>query len=346
MSSSSSDANLSDAPSKTYPAYYNAIAGAMAGAGSRVFTAPLDLLRIRRQLSRASYPRESLYASAKSIVQLEGGLTALFRGNLAAMYLWIGYASVQFTVYNHLKELASQIFVAPTQEGNLPAQTPSIVSFTAGASAGVCATLASYPFDVCRTAFAAKASQPTAQTPMPFSSLVDPSHMPPSSQRQIHNGPKSLGEFSIQLYRQKGFRGFYAGAGPAIVGIIPYMGLSFTLYEALIHAHDDQESKFAAWLSGYAGSISGGVSKTIVFPLDTVKRRLQAQAFYESVEGKSYNNMLDCVQKIYHTEGVTGFYRGVVPSVLKTMLGTGLTFGIFRMSRNALEHFHDGHFLG
>lgn len=242
----------------------------------------------------------------------------MFRGNAAAIYLWVGYSAVQFAVYNRIREI-------------LPANLPSTATaFVSGAVAGTCATLATYPCDVCRTTFAARGIE--ERKPLPFHSLIEPE--PVRSTRS--SPPKTIAEFVVQLYQQKGVVGFYAGAGPAVVQIIPYMGISFAIYDAMTRG--DRGIGLSAW----AGSISGAVSKILVYPLDTVKRRLQAQAFFSAHEDMiHYASMSDCVRKIAENEGVPGFYRGAVPSVLKTAIATSLSFAIFRASKNALEVIHD-----
>ncbi len=103
-------------------------------------------------------------------------------------------------------------------------------------------------------------------------------------------------------------------------------------------------------------ALLGGSSKFIVYPLDTVKKRLQAQAFNtfwgtsaekagsaaSSVVSKAeYNSLVDCAMKIARDEGIGAFYRGLAPSVLKTMGATGLTFAIFTFTKNTLETTHD-----
>jgi hypothetical protein len=365
-----------------YPSWHNPVAGSVAGAGSRMATAPLDLIRIRRQLNVVSYPRESLWGSWKSIVKNEGGVSALFRGNVAAIFLWISYSAVQFSLYTQTRDWLIQHAPAadPEDSDSEPAKYyRSGSAFVAGATAGVCATIATYPFDVCRTTFAARGIQTTgsALTPskpppitpkatihhMPFSSLVEPmihdrgrfASSPPkpisTPPLQPHPSfivtpPTRLYDFVWYLYRQKGIAGFYAGAGPAVLQIIPYMGISFWLYDQLT-AGDRRVA-----LSAYAGSISGAVSKILVYPMDTVKRRLQAQAFYdnssatESRTGGSerrrlYSGLRDCFTRVIKEEGWASLYRGVVPSVLKTTISTGLSFALFRSTKNILEGLHE-----
>jgi solute carrier family 25 thiamine pyrophosphate transporter 19 len=320
-----------DAPTPTYPAWHNAVAGGVAGAGARMVTAPLDLIRIRRQLTpRTLYPSESIVQTWQKIVQNEGGVTALFRGNVPAIFLWVGYSAIQFSLYNRTKEAITS---SQDPEGKYPTAT----AFLAGATAGLFATTATYPFDVCRTTFAARGltvepSVKQSHHVAPFSSLVEPQYN--THNRNVASPPKTIVEFAGQLYRQKGISGFYAGSTPAVIQIIPYMGLSFAIYDSLTRG--DRR----VGLSAFAGSISGAVSKIIIYPVDTVKRRLQAQAFFEA--SQQYAGMWDCMTTIARKEGISSFYRGVVPSVLKTTISTGLAFSFYRSAKNTLEFLHDG----
>lgn len=294
-----------------FPQWHNLVAGAVAGAGSRLATAPLDMVRIRWQLEKTvTYPRPSLWSAMASIVQNEGGVLALFRGSVAATYLWVGYSMVQFTVYGHIHTW----FKSQDDQTN---PHPTLITFCAGGTAGVVATLLTYPFDVCRTIFAARG---VAQQPL-------------KGKSRTFAPPKTLYEFAFSLYHKRGVRAFYAGYSPAIVQIMPYMGLNFCMYEKLTQG-DKGIAK-----SGFAGSISGAISKIAVYPIDTVKKRLQAQAVFGAT-GDHYEGMVDCFTKMLRKEGPTSFYRGLVPSVAKTAIATSLTFSLYRGTKNVLEDFH------
>lgn len=284
-----------------YPQWHNLVAGAVAGAGSRLATAPLDLVRIRWQLEKTvTYPRPGLWTSMTTIVQNEGGVLALFRGSVAATYLWIGYSMIQFSVYGRIHAW----FESHDDKSN---PHPTLVAFCSGGCAGTIATLGTYPFDVCRTIFAARG---VAQQPL-------------KGKSRTFAPPKTLYEFAFSLYNKRGARAFYAGCGPALVQIVPYMGLNFSIYDKLTQG-DRKVGK-----SGLAGSISGAVSKIIVYPIDTVKKRLQAQAVFGAT-GDHYEGMIDCFTKMLRKEGPTSFYRGLVPSVAKTAIATSLTFSLSR----------------
>ena len=77
----------------------------------------------------------------------------------------------------------------------------------------------------------------------------------------------------------------------------------------------------------------------------------EAQSFfgaYDAHQGHTqsryYSGILDCVSTIYKHEGPSAFYSGLMPSVLKTSLAAGLSFAIFRSTKNLLESIHDNPF--
>src|SRR2546423_4550240 len=129
---------------KTPPAV-TAIAGGLAGLTSRFVIAPLDVIKIRLQLQ--SRPRSTYHSAihaGRTIVAQEG-LTALWKGNIPAELLYVSYSMVQFVAYRE-----THVFL---EKADYPKHYRS---FLAGASAGMCATIVTYPLDLLRTRFAAQ----------------------------------------------------------------------------------------------------------------------------------------------------------------------------------------------
>jgi solute carrier family 25 (mitochondrial thiamine pyrophosphate transporter), member 19 len=228
-------------------------------------------------------------------IAAESGLRGFFRGNVPATYLWVGYTAVQFSMYARLSESLDRVL-----------QNKPTTAFCSGALAGIVATLVTYPFDICRTNFAAA------------SAAGGPSRA----------GPSSMRGFARDMFRRQGPAGFFAGVVPALYGIVPYMGVNFLLYETLV-------GEKTAVNAGMAGAISGGASKLLVYPLDTVKKRLQVQA-YRSMEIDQYKGTLDCLVKVVKQEGVASLYRGIVPSVMKNTIATSLSFSLYILAYNTL----------
>lgn len=80
------------------------ISGAFAGASARLVTAPFDVLKIRFQLQFAEKVKYTSITQAFSTVIKEEGIFGLWKGNIAATYLWISYATIQFGMYGLLKD--------------------------------------------------------------------------------------------------------------------------------------------------------------------------------------------------------------------------------------------------
>merc|ERR1711862_961656 len=121
-------------------------------------------------------------------------------------------------------------------------------------------------------------------------------------------------------------------------------GINFALYEKLVNTIDDHDNNDKKAINpAMAGFISGGSSKLLVYPLDTIKKRLQAQAFQTTMSDNLSSNlryigMIDCFVTIAKEEGIGAFYRGLVPTVLKSMVGTSVVFGVYSFTKNALEN--------
>lgn len=301
------------------------VCGAIAGGASRLLTSPFDVLKIRFQLQvgpihtqaqRARLAYHTVWQSLTKVTR-EEGLIGLWRGNLAATYLWVGYGAVQFPVYEFLKT-------------ELPAAVPEMRkfdTFIAGGGAGLAATVATYPFDVIRTQFAAQG---------------------------LPRAHKTMWSFvQATVKGSQGVRGLFAGLMPTAVQIIPRMGLSFALYEkleAMNHkneepkeeAHDENEHEiFLAeayrWcLSALYGGLSGGIARVVVHPLDTLKRRMQAQVFvsthtevYGEQSTRTFPNSWACLQHIVKEEGFLALYKGLSPTLLKSVLSTAIIFSVY-----------------
>mmetsp|Transcript_32572 Transcript_32572/g.49841 ORF Transcript_32572/g.49841 Transcript_32572/m.49841 type:complete len:174 (-) Transcript_32572:3128-3649(-) len=153
-------------------------------------------------------------------------------------------------------------------------------------------------------------------------------------------GP-SMNDFVVNMYKKRGLRGFYAGSFPAVVQIIPYMGLNFALYESIMRWQKEAPS---VQKSGLAGFIAGGTSKFIVYPLDTVKKRLQTQVYFAYSNNK-YKGWTHCLTTIAKEEGVGALYRGLAPTVLKSMVATSCSFAVFTLTKNTLQSIHDQQFI-
>ncbi|KAL9096549.1 MAG: hypothetical protein Q9163_006422, partial [Psora crenata] len=81
------------------------------------------------------------------------------------------------------------------------------------------------------------------------------------------------------------------------------------------------------------GSIAGSIGKTIEYPFDTVKVRLQSQ----SLQHPTYSGPLDCFRQSIRADGVVrGLYRGISAPLLGAAIETSSLFFSYRIAQDCL----------
>ncbi|CAN6600971.1 mitochondrial thiamine pyrophosphate carrier 1 [Trichomonascus vanleenenianus] len=279
--------------------------GGLAGLVSRFVIAPLDVLKIRLQLqvTKPQYnPGTAIINTACSILKNEG-VTALWKGNIPAEILYVLYGATQFTAYKAINNLCNSY--------NMP---DTLNLFVSGSSAGVLATSATYPFDLLRTRFAAQVSR----TDRLYTGLIQ-------SIRHVYQ-------------HEGGLRGFWRGAAPAVLSIVPYMGVFFVVYEkgrVLLASQATLDLLPAP--EATSGFVAGVIAKTVVFPLDVIRKRLQVQGPARSSFAGGHiplypTNVVSCARQIVLTEGVRGLYKGFFISLVKNAPASAVTIWTFERS--------------
>ncbi|CAM6092353.1 unnamed protein product [Calypogeia fissa] len=75
-------------------------------------------------------------------------------------------------------------------------------------------------------------------------------------------------------------------------------------------------SLFARIISHFGGGgVAGAMGATLVYPLDTIKTRMQAQSDEEGEEA-NYKDELDCLRQVVTKEGIGSLYSGLVPQLI------------------------------
>jgi solute carrier family 25 thiamine pyrophosphate transporter 19 len=128
----------------------------------------------------------------------------------------------------------------------------------------------------------------------------------------------SIPSYIRYTFTTYGVKGFYSGLGPALLSVTPYMGLSFAFYETLkstTEKYHTQHNMMNLLLNGALGGLSGGTAKLLIYPFDTVKKRLQSQTLLSTIKSEvfrnhtKYRSLKDCFLTIFREEGMKGFYR-------------------------------------
>ena len=111
---------------------------------------------------------------------------------------------------------------------------------------------------------------------------------------------------------EEGGLSLYRGFVPTIIGIIPYAGTSFFVYETLKKNHyedPDREGDPAHFQRVLYGACAGLTGQAVTYPLDIVRRRMQTAPLKDrTVE---YRSIWSTVVFLFKTEGRKGFYKGL-----------------------------------
>lgn len=286
------------------------VAGVVSGVVTRCVCQPLDVLKIRFQLQVDPIKkRRGKYhgmTQASRLILREEGVQALWKGHIPAQGLSVIFGVVQFGSFEILTRYAWQMFPQTFTANYFP-----FVNFACGSLSGALAMTAALPMDVIRTRFVAQ-GEPKFYRSMPHA--------------------------CSEMLHREGVFAFYRGFVPTIVQIAPFTGFQFCFYTVLVRVWDkmlrqidaQSESHIGALESLVCGSCAGTGAKMAVYPLDLMKKRLQMIGF-EKMRGnfgtvKQYHGLLHLTRSILKHEGIVGMFKGLVPSLVKAAVASGIGF--------------------
>ncbi|KAF9602076.1 hypothetical protein IFM89_024843 [Coptis chinensis] len=208
------------------------------------------------------------------------------------------------------------------------AQLTPLLRLGAGACAGIIAMSATYPMDMVR-------GRLTVQT--------DKS---PYQYRGIFHALTTV-------FREEGPRALYKGWLPSVIGVVPYVGLNFAVYESLkdwllktrpFGLVEDSELSVPTRLA--CGAAAGTVGQTVAYPLDVIRRRMQMVGWNNAssvVSGDgttkaipAYTGMVDAFRKTVRHEGFKALYKGLVPNSVKVVPSIAIAFVTYETVKDVL----------
>ncbi|KAL0015962.1 hypothetical protein SO802_003031 [Lithocarpus litseifolius] len=302
------------------------VAGGVAGGVSRSAVAPLERLKILLQVQNPhSIKYNGTIQGLKYIWRTEG-IRGMFKGNGTNCARIVPNSAVKFFSY----EQASNgiLWLYRRQSGNEEAHLTPLLRLGAGACAGIIAMSATYPMDMVR-------GRLTVQTE--------------NSPRQYRGIFHALST----VFREEGPRALYRGWLPSVIGVIPYVGLNFAVYESLkdwliqtkpFGLAENSELSVTTRLA--CGAAAGTVGQTVAYPLDVIRRRMQMVGWKNAAsvltaDGKSkapleYTGMVDAFRKTVRHEGFGALYKGLVPNSVKVVPSIAIAFVTYEVVKDVL----------
>lgn len=120
------------------------------------------------------------------------------------------------------------------------------------------------------------------------------------------------------IQHQEGWRGFFRGLGPSLVGVVPATAVKFWVYGNFkTLGAQVLETSDGPIVHAQAAVAAGIATATLTNPIWVVKTRLQLDQLATVASAtRRYKNGFDCVRQILRQEGVGGLYRGLSASYL------------------------------
>ncbi|KAI3964921.1 hypothetical protein MKW92_044698 [Papaver armeniacum] len=220
------------------------IAGGAAGAFAKTTIAPLERIKILLQTRTEGFHSIGVYQSMKKLLKHEG------------CYSDDSYAALHFMTYEQYRCWILN---------NCPAMgTGPVVDLLAGSAAGGTAVLLTYPLDLARTKLAYQ--------------VTSPKEIIGHGLRGIHAQPDYCGLKDV-------FKSVYRKVNrPTLVGILPYAGLKFYIYEEL-KRRVPEEHQNSVMLRLSCGALAGLFGQTFTYPLDVVRRQMQFATRWSWIRG-------------------------------------------------------------
>jgi len=206
--------------------------------------------------------------------------------------------------------------VKKIQNKDLTAETTIIERFVSGAIAGFISQTAIYPLDVLKIRFCLRRTGE-------FSSSIDAIK---------------------RIYQIEGPKAFWRGYLLNQIGIVPYAGFDLACYETLkrlyVTKHNNHEAPIYIVLS--CGAISSFTGQMVTYPISLLRIRRQGQVVPLPHMDQSKAHPLlpirTMIKDIWNNEGLVGFYRGLIPNLLKVVPAVSTSYLVYETILKAISN--------
>ncbi|AOW05252.1 mitochondrial carrier domain-containing protein [Yarrowia lipolytica] len=322
------------------------LAGGLAGAISRTATAPLDRLKvyliadpitpattaaasgaseavyesIAKNASKAKPPsgfmaRHHVLINAIKNIWAEGGIRSFFIGNGLNVFKVIPESAMKFGSFETAKKFLCQL------EGvEDTADLSRASTFLAGGIGGVVSQFVVYPIDTLK--FRIQCEPPTGAL----------------------QGNALLWHTMKQMWRNGGLATYYRGLWAGLGGIFPYAALDLGTFEVMKRGYITREAKRLGCENSDVkignmavltmGALSGSVGATVVYPINLLRTRLQAQG--TAAHPQTYTGIMDAYHKAVTKDGYRGLFRGLAPNLAKVAPAVSISYLVYENTKTML----------
>lgn len=152
-----------------------------------------------------------------------------------------------------------------------------------------------------------------------------------------------------ETVRIEGPAGLYRGIGPTLLGIVPYAGSKFFLYQTMKQKYwslqqppglgqVEEPHKLPVWLMLSFGGVAGVVAQTMTYPLDVVRRHMQVQNYRGGhASGQNFTSTWMGLTLLYQQRGLVALFAGLSINYLKVVPATAIGFTVYDSAKQYLD---------
>ncbi|OTB05884.1 hypothetical protein M426DRAFT_56267 [Hypoxylon sp. CI-4A] len=298
------------------PATVETVAGLSAGTIATLVVHPLDIVKTRMQIyqrttANAQQPLttisliRTLTQNPHPVASLYRGLTPNLIGNASS---WASFFFFKARAERFLLTLKSPS--SPYSSGSLTPQD----YFVASGLAGICTQVLTNPIWVMKTRML-------------------------SSDRTAVGAYPSMWAGAAHLLRNEGWRGFYRGLGISLLGVAHgavqfavydpvkrlYLARRFPGYDGSNSQHSGPQHRMSNEATLVISSVAKLVAGAVTYPYQVIRSRLQN---YDA-DARFGRGIRGVVRRTWTEEGGRGFYRGIIPGVVRVLPATWVTFLVY-----------------
>ncbi|KAI9703807.1 MAG: hypothetical protein M1836_007577 [Candelina mexicana] len=313
------------------PGYF--LAGGIAGVVSRTATAPLDRLKVYLiahtgvkdeavHAAKQGAPVQAAKKASRPLIEATkelwkaGGIRSLFAGNGLNVLKVMPESAIKFGSYEGSKRALAKL------EGhNDPQQIHPWSKFLAGGIGGIISQFFVYPVD-------------TLKFRMQCETVEGGLH-----------GNRLIAATAKKMWTTNGFRAYYRGLPMGLVGMFPYAAIDLGTFEYLKRAISSRNARLrgcheedaapGSFMTAGIGAFSGAMGASIVYPLNLLRTRLQAQGTV--LHPPTYTGIWDVTKTTVSREGVRGLFKGITPNLLKVVPAVSITYVVYENSKKAMD---------
>ncbi|KAG2153167.1 mitochondrial carrier [Suillus clintonianus] len=272
------------------------VAGSVGGAAQVLVGQPLDTVKTRAQIAPKGMFKGPMDVLAQTV--RKEGFFALYKGMASPLLGIAGVNSLLFASYVYSKRIVSPFPQLSLKEIAM-----------AGAMAGAANAILASPVEMFKVRMQGQ-----------YGAATD----------------KKLRDVAKEMWRDWGFRqGVMRGYWVTFAREIPAYAGFYTAFEfskrKFQSKHGDKVPVWALLASGSTGGIAYWLS---CYPLDVIKSRIQLRQTPPT--GRPWKYMANEIRMVIAESGITGLFRGLSPSLLRTIPAGASTFAAFELTREFL----------